>query len=560
MPSSKKRKTLSNSLKIASNLKWLFLALFISTIFLDTRCASMQQPTGGPKDSIPPNVVSESPKNLTRNFTEKEIVIVFDEYVKLQNDYKEISISPDMDKRPIFKVKKKALHITLPDSLEESTTYTINFGKGLVDYNESNPLPNYSYVFATGDEIDSLNISGTVIDAYTLDKLKEITVMLIPVSQDSIFGKKKANIFTATDTSGTFQLKNLKEQAYRIYALKEQNGDRIYNSPDEELGFLDTTIYLDKDTSGIELYISRAIPEKLRILEKKIEKSAKVSYAFNKGLKNPNIRILIPDTLNDSKIVNYSTNKDSASMWLASMDFDSLKVIIEADNALDTSIIKRSKNEKYERDILLSSNLSSRKVNKVRQAIIEGSAPIRSIDVSKIILTEDSIARTNFQIERDSTNNRKLKLTHRWRAKKNYQLEIEEGAIQGFFEEKNKEMKVDFTLDETENYGDIILNVIVPDSSDTQYLVQLMNDKKEQIISNDTLSKSRKITYRQYPGGKYIVRIVQDKNKNKQWDPGDVYDKIQPEKVWYMDKTITIRPNWEQEEEVNIPKSMSIGK
>ncbi|WP_051293280.1 Ig-like domain-containing domain [Olivibacter sitiensis] len=559
MPSSKKQKNSSNSLKTALNLKWLFLGAVIFSIFLDTRCASIQQPTGGPKDSIPPSVVNERPKNLTRNFKEKEIVITFDEFVKLQNDYKEISISPDMDKRPIFKVRKRNLHITLPDSIEENTTYTINFGKGLVDYNESNPILNYSYVFATGNEIDSLNISGTVTDANTLEKLKEVTVMLIPKSQDSIFGKKKANIFTLTDTVGRFQLKNLKEQEYNIYALKEENSDRIYNGPNEEIGFLDTTIYLNKDTSGIALFISKGIPKKLRVMDRKIEKNGKILYALNKSLQNPTIRILVPEELNEDKIVNFNRQRDTASMWLSRMDFDSLKVVIEENGkALDTNIIRRSKNDKYERDLILTNNLNSRKVDRINQITIEASAPINTVDNNAIVLTEDSIARPNFQITKDGTNNRKIKLTYRWRAKRNYVLEIKEGAIQGFFDEKNKETKADFTLDETENFGDIILNITVPDSSSTQYLVQLMNDKKERIIASDTLTANRKINYRQYPGGKYIVRIVQDRNRNGQWDPGDVYDKVQPEKVWFMDKTITIRPNWEQEEAVAIPKTLSL--
>src|SRR5690606_2683078 len=116
--------------------------LAMSLFFI--RCANMQTPTGGPKDSIPPKLLKELPGNLTRNFKEKTIELEFDEYIKLNNYQKEFSISPDLDKQPDYKVKKKNLIITLPDSLEENTTYTINFGKGLVDFNEGNPI-DYSY-------------------------------------------------------------------------------------------------------------------------------------------------------------------------------------------------------------------------------------------------------------------------------------------------------------------------------------------------------------------------------------------------------------------------------
>src|SRR5690606_38373993 len=103
---------------------------------------------------------------------------------------------PDMDEAPQYKMKKKTLIVTLPDSLEENTTYSINFGNAIADFNEGNELKGFSYVFSTGPEIDSLSISGNVINALTLEAEKEITVLLIPTKQDSIFGKKKANIFT----------------------------------------------------------------------------------------------------------------------------------------------------------------------------------------------------------------------------------------------------------------------------------------------------------------------------------------------------------------------------
>src|SRR5690606_30294982 len=118
-----------------------------------------------PKDSIPPKILKETPSNLTRNFNAENIVISFDEFIKLAEEFKQISISPDMGSRPLFKVNRRNLEISLPDSLEKNTTYTINFGKAIVDFNESNPLLNYSYVFSTGDIIDSLSVSGRVTNA-----------------------------------------------------------------------------------------------------------------------------------------------------------------------------------------------------------------------------------------------------------------------------------------------------------------------------------------------------------------------------------------------------------
>ncbi|VTQ08676.1 Ig-like domain-containing protein [Sphingobacterium daejeonense] len=148
------------------------------------------------KDSTPPELLGVTPPNLSKNFKEKVIEMTFDEFIKTVNPGKEFNISPDVETQPIYKVRKKRFIIELPDSLEENTTYTINFGKGLVDFNEGNPFINYNYVFATGDELDSLSISGRVLNGYTkdfnLEKDKEVIAILIPTSRDSIFGKKES--------------------------------------------------------------------------------------------------------------------------------------------------------------------------------------------------------------------------------------------------------------------------------------------------------------------------------------------------------------------------------
>src|SRR5690606_41140501 len=133
-------------------------------------CANMQRPTGGPKDTIPPVLLGEVPENLSRNFTAREIVLSFDEFIKLNNQFSEFSISPDVEKQTEYRVRKRNLHITLPDSLEANTTYTINIGKEQVDYNEGNQDENNTYVFCKGYELDkykfSLIISNTYMKVY----------------------------------------------------------------------------------------------------------------------------------------------------------------------------------------------------------------------------------------------------------------------------------------------------------------------------------------------------------------------------------------------------------
>lgn len=554
MSDSSQEKNRLNRLKNTLNGKWLVLALFLLLISLTWQCASIQQPTGGPKDSIPPKILNESPPNLTRNFDAEEVIISFDEFIKLADEFKEISISPDMGSRPFFKVNRRNLEITLPDSLEDSTTYTINFGKAIVDFNESNPLLNYSYVFSTGDIIDSLSIMGRVIDALSLEPAMQTTVMLIPTSRDSIFGKQKANIFTLTDSSGNFVLRNLREDTYRIYALQEENNDRTYNAPEELIGFLNDSFYLDKDTSGIHLQLSKGIPETFRLLDRKIEPSGKVIFAFNKPLWDPVLTVTHPAALDESKIVSYNKTADSASMWLADLTFDSLKVqFADGSRLLDSVTIRRGRNEKYDRDFTITDRLGGNRVNRVQHIKLVAGAPVQSIDRSKIILTLDSVPVNNYQLIKDTTENFSYLLRYNWRPEIDYTLTIEEGAFTGYFGDKNKPYSKNFTYDQNENFGDIVFNIVPADTSH-QYVVELINEKKDFTYRHATIKTPEKIPFRQLRGGKYTLRVIYDKNNNGKWDPGNVRTKQQPERVWYMGKTFIIRPNWEQEEVINIPE------
>ncbi|MFD1769270.1 Ig-like domain-containing protein [Sphingobacterium suaedae] len=535
----------------------LLISYILLLILTLSRCANIQRPTGGPKDSLPPKLLNEAPANFSRNFTEKQITLTFDEYIKLNNQFKEFSISPDVEEIVDYKVRKKNLVITLPDSLEENTTYTINFGKGLVDYNESNPIVNYTYVFATGDELDSLSISGSVKNGFTksFDQKKDenIKVLLIPTRQDSIFGKKKANIFVNVDTSGNFKFSNLREDVYRIYALKEQNNDRIFNGNDEWIGFQNDSIVLQQDVSDIALEITKAYPKDFRTLEKKIEQTGNVLLTFNKPLRDPKVNILYPAELNDSKVERFSANNDSVKVFLPSEPLDSIRLqLLDGEQVRDTIFIRASKNAKYDREVKPLLNITNR-VDRVRHIKLNSATPIASVDKSKILIYEDSVSRRNFQLQQDSVDNQLYHIRFNWRPKRNYELVIQENAMHSPFGDSNKEFKTQFTMDETDNYGNINFTLNGLDST-SQYIVEIIDDQKEKVFDKRIISGSNgTINYRDFPGGKYGLRIIYDDNKNGKWDPADVYSGKQAENVWYLDKTFTIRPNWDQNETITLP-------
>lgn len=515
-------------------------------------CASMMSPTGGPKDSIPPGILTELPKNLTKNFTAKKIEIEFDEFVKLSNEYTEISVSPAMDNPPTYKVKKEKLFIEFQQKLEENTTYTINFGKAIVDVNESNILKNYSYVFSTGNEIDSLSISGNVISSLTKEKLKDVTVFILPLNQDTLFGKKRASIFNITDTSGNFKLTNLREDNYKIYALLEQGGDRIYNSQTDEIGFLKTPIKLNKDTAGIILQVFKEIPEKFLVKDRKIESDGRITMNFNKSLIDPSLTIIEPKDLDKNKTVEFSATKDSAIIWLPELTFDSLSIAIQSERkVLDTLKLRRNKKDTYVQSLVVMDNISNSKIRPGTDLILKLTSPIKSVQESQITLLEDSITVKGLQIIKDTSSLRMYRIKYPWKLKKQYTLKIAENTFTDIIGTKSKVYSRKFELDTEDNYGSISFNITIADTTKS-YIIQWLNEKKE-VIKENSINKNTLLNYVRYPTSKYYIRVIYDDNGNEEWDTGDVKKGIQPEKTWNYGKIISLRPNWDLEENIIIP-------
>jgi hypothetical protein len=530
---------------------------FLMVILLVYGCASIQKPQGGPRDLTPPKLLKAMPENMTRNFAATEIKLEFDEFFKLSNQYQEISISPAQEKQAEYKIGRKTLTIDFKDTLQKNTTYVINFGKAIQDVNESNTLTNFTYVFSTGPHIDSLSMSGTVINSITQEKEKDATVMIFPIKQDSLlFGKKKPAIFTTTDSSGNFSLNNLHDGEYRIYALKEPSPNKIFDNDKELIAFSKKSIILNKDTSNIKLSLFQQIPEKFRLSEKKFTPDGILSLVFNKRLNNPSLKVIYPPALDNQKIYEISKTKDTALVFMRNMDFDSLRVAIYDNNKpVDTIYQLKGRKESFTRNLSFKYGINlDNRLKPNTDLRVTANLPIEGFENELIALSQDSVNVTNFTIQKDTSNTRSVLIKYRWRVGSKYQLVLNEAAFTDIYGDKNKRTGINFEADKPENYSQLTLQVTIPDSS-KRYVVELMDEAKT-IVRSDPISKSTSIVYKNYLTGKYKVRIIYDDNRNGRWDSGNVRQKAQPENIWLYEKEITLRPNWEAEEPISIPKEV----
>jgi len=529
---------------------FLSLILVMSLIY---GCGTQGQLSGGPRDSIPPKVLKMMPENLQTNFKGDKVEIEFDEYFKLVNESKEFSVSPEFELQPILKVKKKVLEISFQDTLEKNTTYTLNFGKGIADINESNPIKNFTYVFATGPKLDSLSISGKVTNSTTGLPEIEAVVMIFPKERDTLFGKKKALIFTTTDSSGNYQLKNLKKDSYKIYALKEQSSDKIYQQATDEVGFLEAPLVLDSNLRNVNLQIFKEDATLFRVVDRKLNDDGSMFMSMNQKLKKPSVKIIDPENLDKDKLVKFNATNDSLKIWLKDMSFDSVKVaVLDSGKALDTLKFTRGKKDSYKRTLIATDNLEGNLLNPNKPLKLTFNLPVESVDASKIILTQDSVVKTGLTLEKDTADFLSYYVNYPWLAKRKYEIKFDGNAFTGIFKSTNKEFTKNLELAGKDNYGTLQLKVVTPELQ-KQYILQVIDENKN-LISTSIIQKDTTVKFSNYKAGRYWVRIVYDTNKNGKWDTGNVAKKQQPEKIYNEPKELSIKANWDRNETITIPK------
>jgi hypothetical protein len=539
---------------------WQFFLIFIFgfyQFFLVGGCASQKTIEGGPRDSISPTVLKMMPENFTTNFNSKTVLITFDEYFKLNDQFREFNVSPDMEQLPQLKIKKRTLEISFPDTLEKNTTYTLNFGKSIADINENNVLKNFTYVFSTGPKLDSLTISGKVVDALTAEPILDALAFIVPIDRDTIIGKTKPSIYTMTDSSGNFTLKNLRENTYKVYALREKTSDKIYQQVSDEIGFLKDSLVLKGDVTGLNIKVFKENPQEFRINDRKIAPDGTLLISWNQKLSKPNVVITEPLNLDAGKQYQFSKTNDSVRVWLRDMSFDSTKVsITEAGKVMQIVKLTRGKKDTYQQNMMPADNLEGGQLNPNKPFRLTFPGPVTAIDKSKIQLLEDSVAVKDFDLVQDSTDFLTYTFQYRWDRGAAYEIKFNPAAITGVFNAKNKEFTKAFELASADDYGTLQVKITVPEPN-KHYLLQVTNEQK-QVISQHPLQRDTTLNFTNYRAGKYFLRVVYDSNGNGIWDTGRVSLGLQPEQIYNEPKELSIRANWERKETVAIPKEPAI--
>jgi uncharacterized protein (DUF2141 family) len=523
---------------------WVLLGMVI-TLWC---CASPRPLTGGPKDTLPPRILDyASTPNRQTSFREKQITLTFDEWITLKDVNGQLVISPLMPERPEVKQKGKTIIITLPDSLKENTTYTLNFGSAIQDLNEGNKLENFSFIFSTGTFLDSIQLSGQVIDATSLKPAPEIWVMLYPTGNDSIVYRQKPDYLAKTNKDGIWSISNVRVDSFLVVALKDENLDFIYDQDNELFGWLDQVQIADTSHALPEIKVSPR--EKKAIIQQVDQTAPGLMTMIIPGPLPKTIPIFQPPLESPS----YEWVGDSLYIW----SFPDINYAGKAILGTDTTKIRAADTKFLKNKPFLLSSLNKR-LHPADAVRIMANVPVQQMDTSRIRISKDTIDRVPYQLMRDSLSSRVLLIKSSWEANSKYVLHFQAGAVTDIWGRSNDTFTTTIIVNPLDQFSNLDMNISGLDST-VHYLIQILAGTKIYRTYQVTGHSLAMVSSKGMVPGNYSIELIEDRNDNGSWDTGDYGRKQQPErkKIFIPDN---LRAGWDVELKMDWSHAQDISK
>ncbi|MDD2960522.1 MAG: Ig-like domain-containing protein [Muribaculaceae bacterium] len=569
-------------------------------------CASIGRPTGGVQDMLAPVFVKSNPAPEAKNVTGNKVEIEFDELVQLKDQQDKVVISPVQKEPATVKAQGRKIVIEFKDTLLDNTTYSIDFADAIQDVNEGNPIEGFSYAFSTGDMIDSLQISGILLDSRTLEPQQKMLVGVHMNLDDTAFYKVPLLRISRTNGYGQFTIRNLKAGKYNLFAINDVDRDNKFANPTEDIAFygvpiepsatsemkpdsiftaehrLDTVIiaphthylpndillsmfnenrksqYLVKDErpDSNKFYLEFAAPAdtlpQIKLLDYEPEK--KDWYKINRSMTNDTITYWITDRA--------MLKMDTVKVEAKFMRSDTLQNLVQG---TDTLLFKLKKSKAIKKKKNKEKEDSLPKIEFIKYAITTGNtqevnAPIRfkfEIPLDSInqeglhlYIKKDSLWEKTADailLNRDNDYNlHNYNIEYAWEPGASYKLLIDSLAITDIYGLFNKPIESEITVKQLEEYSDLFFTINVRDSA----FVELLGSDDKVQRTAPILNGTAEFQY--LNPGTYYARLVIDRNGNGKYDTGNYEKKIQPEDVYYYPKKLSLKKNWEVTENWDI--------
>lgn len=463
-------------------------------------CANIVPPEGGKKDETPPVLTQIAPADSMLNSRIRKITLHFNKFVEVHDLDKNMQLSPLLSIKPTVTSYGKRVEIRIADTLlRDSTTYIISLGNAIVDNRENTPFGDFKYTFSTGSYFDSLQLQGQVFDAATGMPDSGATIVLYPEADgDSAIVRKKPMYVGRSGNLGLFTISSLPDKPFRVYALEDKDNNFYFNPEDDKVAFLD------------QVFTPGSVNDTARM----------VFYLF----KQP-----VTDTLpalNDSTVAEAPAGRIGRKRTDADKNKPAYRVNADTSNqSLRTMPI----NEPLE--IILLKPLSMLDENKVYLSYDENGVEVEAVT----------------QITRDSS---RILLQPEWQQDRLYTLRLVKGWAKDTSGAELLPEKYFFRTKRNDDYGIMRIKVMkeyvngynllgVYSNNDTVYMQPL----KDSTVTLNLLNP-----------GEYTMNLIIDENHNGKWDTGDLFAKLQPERVIPFTTTTQVRSGWEHEVDFIPPK------
>lgn len=557
------------------------VGLILGSIMFSHSCANTTTPpSGGPKDTIPPVITKIAPLPGTRSVPvhKPQIYFTFDEFVVVK-DQQNIFLSPPMEKNPKYKIKGKSLVVYFESDLDSGKTYTVDLTNAVADNNEGNMFPGYTLAFSTGDQVDSMMITGTVQDCNTLMPIKGATVMLYKDQADSAIFKQRPSAAGKTDDWGFFCLRNIQDTVYRLYAVMDENHDNMYQAENEKVAFLDTVIrpaqkindsipelmkYLMTDTvsclarkSEYELSLFKETPSKQMIVNKERvgERTAYITFMAPYAQIDS---IWIKGVPHEKLITQFNIMKDSLEIWVNDpgkqpdtlfLNVDYMKTdtlgklvptveeikLVKPKEALSK---KSSKRDIKKEDTTTVFTVAAEPENVEQNGfVIEFKYPLveSAFDSLKFryLNPKQQEFKGKYTVTGDSLNLRKFIVRPEEKLLPGYEYFLTIPGrkfmdINGFY---NDSLEVKVTLPNDDKLSSLTL---VMTDVQNKYIIDMLSEKRDKVLRTYIIDSDQSLVFPYLKAGKYSIRITEDMNRNGIVDTGNLLEHKQPEKVKFF--------------------------
>lgn len=557
------------------------LLIFVPLLTTHSCANTTAAPTGGDKDTIPPYMYSVMPETNVRRvpLTGARFVFSFDEFVTIKNA-RNITLSPPVKNGSVkAKLRGRSVVVTVEDTLRPNTTYTLEFTDAIADNNEGNMFPGYTYVFSTGDRIDTMMVTGVVRDCSTLQSVKGAKVLLYSDLSDSAVFKSPADAVALTDDWGFFCMRNIPDTVYRMYAVMDDNSNNLYDPGTESIAFVSgnvrpVTVVNDSLPEVMKFEMTDTVSCRMRKeeFELRLFKEANATqYIKNHGRTADRacfVSFMAPkahiDTMwisgvpADRLITQFNPQRDSLEIWVNDrrampdtfhlkvnyLKTDSLGVLLPFTeelrlvNPVPARVARRNRgNIKHEDTICVVKTDVAGDMVEENGVTVEFKYPLINADFDSVrfhsINPRQVEEECKFSVLRDSLN---LRVYHiypevAFRPGYDYRVKFPEGVFRDINGFRSDSSEVKFRLPDDVKLSSLTLRL--SGVKGAKYIVDLLNEQKSNVLRQYVIESDSTVTFKYLKAGKYCLRMTEDVNRNGLVDTGDLLSQRQPESVLF---------------------------